>query len=82
MTVHPDDLAVAEAKAPELIAAVRGLERIVFKTDPTLTRGGCLLESATCSVDATVETQLDSLREFLGEQPTLLPDLDQASDQA
>ena len=82
VTVHPDDLAVAEAKAPELIAAVRGLERIVFKTDPTLTRGGCLLESATCSVDATVETQLDSLREFLGEQPTLLPDLDQASDQA
>ena len=82
VTVHPDDLAVAEAKAPELIAAVRGLERIVFKTDPTLTRGGCLLESATCSVDATVETQLDSLREFLGEQPTLLPDPDQASDQA
>ncbi|MBP7518714.1 MAG: hypothetical protein KA768_12855 [Desulfobulbus sp.] len=82
VTLHPDDLALAEARAPELVAAVRGLERLVFKTDPSLTRGGCLLESALCSVDATVETQLDSLREFLGEQPGLLPDPDQGADQA
>ena len=79
VTLHPDDLALAEAKAPEIIAAVRGLERLVFKTDPALTRGGCLLESAVCSVDATMETQLDSLREFLAEETALLPDPDQAA---
>lgn len=78
VALHPDDLAFAEQKAPEIVAAIRGLERIVFKADPTVTRGGCLLESATCSVDATVETQLSSLHEFLVEQPTLLPDPDQA----
>lgn len=73
VTLHPDDLAFAEAKAPELIAAIRGLERIVFKTDAAMTRGGCQLESLTCSVDATIETQMESMKEFLQEQPDLLP---------
>jgi flagellar assembly protein FliH len=73
VTLHPDDLAFAESKAPEFIAAIRGLERLVFKTDASLTRGGCLLESLTCSVDATIETQVESMKEFLQEQPDLLP---------
>ena len=72
VTLHPDDLAVAEARVPDLVAATRGLERLVFKTDPGMTRGGCLLESATCTVDATIEQQLDSTREFLAEQPFLI----------
>jgi flagellar assembly protein FliH len=49
------------------------LERLVFKTDASLTRGGCLLESLTCSVDATIETQVESMKDFLREQPDLLP---------
>lgn len=73
VTLHPDDLALAEAEVPEMIAAIRGLERIVFKTDPGMTRGGCLLESATCTVDASIETRLASMRELLEEQPILPP---------
>jgi len=73
VTVHPDDLTFAEEKAPELIASIRGLERIVFKTDPAITKGGCLLESTACSVDATIETQLESMKEFLEEQSDVLP---------
>ena len=73
VTVHPDDLAVTEQQAPELIAAIRGIERIVFKTDETMTRGGCLLESASCSVDATIETQLASLKEFVTEHAMIPP---------
>ena len=72
VTLHPDDLAFAEAKAPELIASVRGLERLVFKTDPTMGRGGCHLESTTCSVDASMESQLAIMQEFLEEEPALL----------
>ena len=81
VTLHPGDLAFAEAKAPELIAAIRGLERIVFKTDETMIRGGCLLESAVCTVDASVEGQLDTLKEFLAEQPLLVPvpEIDESS---
>ena len=73
VTLHPDDLAFAEEKAPELIASVRGLERIVFKTDIKITKGGCLLESTACSVDATLETQMESMKEFLEEQYDALP---------
>lgn len=73
VTVHPADLALAEAKAPEVVAAVRGLERLVFKTDDGMTRGGCLLESSTGTVDATIETQLAAMKEFLTEQPLFLP---------
>lgn len=80
VTVHPEDLAFAEAKAPEVIAAVRGLERLVFKTDDSMTRGGCLLESSASTVDATIETQLAAMKEFLTEQPLFLPvpDIDPA----
>lgn len=73
VTLNPEDLAFAEAQAPELIAAIRGMERMIFKTDPGITRGGCLLESLTCSVDATIETQMEGLKELLQEQPDLLP---------
>jgi flagellar assembly protein FliH len=74
VTLHPEDLGFAEAKVPELIASIRGLERIVFKTDNTMARGGCLLESAVCTVDASIETQLASMKEFLTEQqPLFIP---------
>ncbi|MBM9537434.1 FliH/SctL family protein [Desulfobulbus alkaliphilus] len=73
VSLHPDDLVFAEEKAPEIIAAIRGLERIVFKTDDTITRGGCLVESKICLVDATIETQLENLKDFLEEQADILP---------
>lgn len=73
VTLHPDDLAFAEEKAPELIASVRGLERLVFKTDKHITQGGCLLESTACSLDATMETQIESLKEFLEDHHDALP---------
>lgn len=73
VTLHPDDLGFAKEKAPEIIGAISGLEHIVFKTDETISRGGCLLESAVCTVDATIETQVESVRDFLSEQPAALP---------
>ncbi|MDR2550770.1 MAG: flagellar assembly protein FliH [Desulfobulbus sp.] len=76
VTLHPDDLAIAEAKVPELIASVRGLSRLVFKTDPSMSRGGCLLESPTCAVDASIELQLESTKEFLEQQPVFVPPAD------
>jgi flagellar assembly protein FliH len=73
VTLNPDDLAFAEEKAPELIASIRGLERIVFKADKNITKGGCLLESTACFVDATIETQMESTKEFLEEQYDAFP---------
>jgi len=73
VSLHPDDLAFAEEKAPEIIAAIRGLDRIVFETDKSITRGGCLVESKACLVDATVETQLESLKGLMEGEASIPP---------
>ncbi|MGD9947957.1 MAG: FliH/SctL family protein [Desulfobulbus sp.] len=77
VTLHPDDLTFAEEKAPALVTATRGLEHLVFKTDPSIRRGGCLLESVNCTVDATIEGRLESVKELLEEHPTLLDPSDE-----
>ncbi|MGI6657765.1 MAG: FliH/SctL family protein [Desulfobulbus sp.] len=74
VVLHPDDLALAEQSAPELIDAIRGLERIIFRTDDTITPGGCLLESEQGSVDATIEGQLASMETLFDEHPELIAD--------
>jgi flagellar assembly protein FliH len=71
VTLHPDDLAFAEQKAPELITTIRGLQQLVFKADPAVRRGGCLLESVACTVDATIDGQLESIREILEDTPEI-----------
>ena len=71
VTLHPDDLAAAEKKVPELVASIKGLEHLIFKTDKSVGRGGCRLESNLCSVDATLEGQLAAAREYLEEQTDL-----------
>jgi len=69
--LHPDDLTVVEEMIPELISSVQQLKHITLKTDPEITPGGCRLDSDICTVDATIEAQLDTAAEFLAEN---LPD--------
>jgi flagellar assembly protein FliH len=56
--LHPGDL---ELLARELKGEIdRG--RLELVPDEAITRGGCVVESAVGTVDATIETALDSLR--------------------
>jgi len=66
--LHPDDLSTVEEMVPKLISSVQKLEHITLKTDPDITRGGCKLDSSICTVDATIEAQLETAREFLEEK--------------
>lgn len=66
--IHPDDLAVVEKMVPELIRSVQQLNHITLKTDPNILQGGCRLDSDICTVDATIEAQLETAREFLEEK--------------
>jgi len=66
--LHPDDLSTVEEMVPNLISSVQKLEHITLKTDPNITRGGCKLDSSVCTVDATIEAQLETAREFLEEK--------------
>jgi flagellar assembly protein FliH len=69
VSLNPEDLALAEERAPALVNSIRALEHLVFKPDPGIRRGGCLLESVTCSVDATIDGKLENTRELLTEHP-------------
>ncbi len=75
ITLHPDDLALAREMEPELVESVRGLKHIVFRTSSEITRGGCRLEADTCAVDATIEAQLETAREFLEQEVSNLEGL-------
>lgn len=66
--LHPDDLETAEKVVPKMISSVKKLEHITLKTDPSITRGGCKLDSNICTVDATIEAQLETAWEFLEEK--------------
>lgn len=75
--LNPEDLSVVEKMVPELISSVQQLEHITLKADPQITRGGCKLDSSVCTVDATIEAQLETAKEFLEEKGPdySLPDL-------
>ena len=61
--VHPDDFAIVNKKANELISGVSGLNNVMIKQDITISRGGSKIESDNCTIDATVATQFQAIRE-------------------
>ncbi len=63
--VNPQDLAILKKKKKEIIDEISSLENIIIKADSTVDRGGCLLESVNCTVDATITSQLQAIKETL-----------------
>ena len=63
--INPDDFQVVTDNKPLFLASVSGLTNITFEADPSIDRGGCLVESALGQVDATVETKLDDIYQQL-----------------
>jgi len=63
--VSPDDLDIVKQKKKEIIDDISGLDNIVLKSDHSIDRGGCVLESANCTVDATIGGQLQVINEAL-----------------
>lgn len=59
--LHPTDLETLEMHPERWRSAVSKSTEIEFVTDESLTRGGCQVATETCTVDATVETQIDRL---------------------
>jgi len=65
--VNPEDIEVLNEQKPLFIASLSGLSNIEFIGDASITRGGCVLESPSGRVDATLETQLDEIFAHLKE---------------
>ena len=64
--VNPADAETARAFAGELMDRREHWKNVPVVESPEVSPGGCRLEWATGSVDATLETQLDRIAEELG----------------
>jgi flagellar assembly protein FliH len=65
LRVNPEDFDYVEELRPEFFAAVKELKALTVTSDPSITRGGCLLESPYGDVDARIETQLEKIHQCL-----------------
>ena len=54
-----------EKLKPELIQNFKELKSIVVSADPSIAQGGCILETPGGNIDATIETQLEKIRQCL-----------------
>jgi flagellar assembly protein FliH len=59
--VNPKDYELVNEKKPLFAARLRGLGNIVFETDASIARGGCKVESDQGEVDASLETQFETI---------------------
>lgn len=65
--VNPADLETVKEHEPMFLASMKGLQNIHFVPDESISRGGCIAESRTGDVDATIESQLEEIRGHLAE---------------
>ena len=63
--LHPADYQTVHNKSGELIAGVSGLNNIVIKQDSAIERGGARIESDNCTIDCTLASQFEIIREEL-----------------
>lgn len=67
ITVNPDDYITIKTKSADFISSVSGLENIIVRSDASVDKGGCMIESSNCTVDATLVSQLEIIAESLQE---------------
>jgi flagellar assembly protein FliH len=65
--INPEDFAFVEQLRPEFFAQFSELKSITVTSDPSITQGGCLLETPYGEVDARIETQLERIYQSLEE---------------
>ncbi|GAB6192676.1 FliH/SctL family protein [Desulfocastanea catecholica] len=61
--IHPDDYATVAGNSTEIVAGLTGLSKIVIKKDKSVERGGAKIESDNCTIDATIASQFEVIRE-------------------
>lgn len=68
--VNPVDLEGVTKQKPLFLASISGMKNISFEADPQISQGGCRVDSELGDVDATIETQLEAIRQALSEAIT------------
>ncbi|MCD6499775.1 MAG: hypothetical protein J7M25_15895 [Deltaproteobacteria bacterium] len=65
---HPQDVEAIRLHRSDLLSAAQIQADVVFVEDPSITRGGCLVDSEAGQIDASVESQLAALERALLEE--------------
>ena len=65
--INPADLESVTRQKPLFLASISGLKNLSIETDPSISQGGCRIDSDLGDVDATIETQLEAIRQALSE---------------
>jgi len=65
LRLNPEDIDYIEKSRTQFFAEVKGLESISITSDPSITRGGCFLETSYGDIDASVETRLEKVYQSL-----------------
>jgi len=68
--INPADLETVTKQKPLFLASISGLKNLSIETDPSISPGGCRVDSELGDVDATIESQLDNIRQALAEAIT------------
>jgi type III secretion protein L len=63
--VNPEDVAAVEGALGELRALARDPALLATRSDPSIARGGCILETEAGQIDGQLQTQLAAVREAL-----------------
>jgi flagellar assembly protein FliH len=63
--VNPDDYETIKSHSAEFIQSINGLENLLVKKDTSIEKGGCLVESNNCTVDATLTSQMEVISDFI-----------------
>ena len=65
--INPADLESVTQQKPLFLASISGLKNLSIETDTEISPGGCRVDSELGDVDATIETQLEAIRQSLSE---------------
>ena len=77
--VGPEDIEYVKELRPEFFDRIKDLKSITIESDPSISQGGCFMETAFGHVDARLESQLDKIataveRAFEENHPGDLPE--------
>ncbi|OEU46828.1 MAG: hypothetical protein BBJ60_09870 [Desulfobacterales bacterium S7086C20] len=63
--ISQEDMDYVKELRPEFFDRINGLKSITMESDPSITPGGCYLETAFGDVDGRLETQLEKIAEAM-----------------
>lgn len=63
--LNPKDAEYISGRKPELLIAMEGVKEMAIEEDPSIPRGGCVVEAGLAEVDARLEKQLEEITAVL-----------------